>query len=140
VSVLDELREILISTVELEYGHEPLCDFIADIFDDFEGQHPGLVDNTVACMECGAPLGHNHKSGAGLADVAAEQLPHEEWWTDQETGREFPPEPFFWLDHGVYDDLYCLNFCDTCYDKFAQQSWSVASLRELTERHLARKP
>ena len=50
--VLDELREMVVSSADLS---TKAVDAVHDLIDAFEAAHPGLVDNTITCKECGQP-------------------------------------------------------------------------------------
>lgn len=61
MSVLDELREELETMLDAEVNHEWDSGFRVGVkssirrLDAFEAAHPGLVDRTIHCTECGAP-------------------------------------------------------------------------------------
>lgn len=54
MSALDELRELLLSarSSAFDYLDAVMVEDIDRIFDTFEAEHPGLIDETVVC-DCG---------------------------------------------------------------------------------------
>jgi hypothetical protein len=111
VGILDELKESLeLLRVDESVGVERMVannvclDHVQALVNSFEREHPGLVDNTVHCAECGNPV---VKTYGGCRLFTMEEL--------------YGDSGLFNTDHEAYDALYRIRLCGPCGDTLAER-------------------
>lgn len=61
MSALDELRELLLGLAPEELEPPTLLQAeVLEALDEYDAAHPGLVDHTMHCATCGAPVWNDY--------------------------------------------------------------------------------